>query len=132
MPEAVQKQIQSEQNCDDLLTCMLGLNQLDKDVFRLLVESDEPLTVDHIADFIDRERTTAYRSVKRLQEAGIVEKDQESCQHGGYHHVYRVKDADVIADGFQQMLNNWYANTGQLIQEFRDTYGEIQPPKVGL
>lgn len=132
MPEAVLEQMQSEQDCDDLLTCMLGLSQLDKEVFGLLFENGGPHTVDHIANFIDRERTTAYRSVKRLQEAGVVEKDQESCQHGGYHHVYRVKDADAIADGFQQMLNSWYANTGQLIQEFRDTYAENQPVKVEL
>ncbi|WP_227378032.1 helix-turn-helix domain-containing protein [Haladaptatus halobius] len=130
MPEAVLKQIHAEQDCDDLLVCMLGLNKLDRGVFRLLVESDDPLTVDHIANFIDRERTTAYRSVKRLQEAGVVKKEQESCQHGGYHHVYRVNDADVIADGLQRMLNEWYANTGQLIQEFRDSYGESRPPEI--
>jgi len=62
--------------------------------------------------------------VKRLQEAGVEKKEQESCPKGGYHHVYRVTDPDAIADGLQRLLNDWYADTGQLIQEFRDTYAE--------
>jgi predicted transcriptional regulator len=83
--------------------------------------------VDHIAKFIGKERTTAYRSIKRLEDTGVVVQEQESCPKGGYHHVYRASDPDEIADDFQQILNRWYAETGQLIQEFRDTYGGDDP-----
>ena len=64
--------------CESLLDCFHGLNDLDRRVFRLLVKADEPLTVDELADALDRERTTAYRSLQRLQEAGIVEADKRS------------------------------------------------------
>ncbi|KZN22462.1 TrmB family transcriptional regulator [Haladaptatus sp. R4] len=130
MTDAILEQNRTERECEDLLEGMLGLNELDRGVFRLLIESPEPLTVDAVAEFIDRERTTAYRSVKRLQETGLVEKEQENCDCGGYHHVYRITDPDEIADGFQRMLNDWYAETGQLIQEFRETYGENRPPEI--
>ncbi|SDJ62479.1 helix-turn-helix domain-containing protein [Natronorubrum texcoconense] len=122
MPDAVQNQLRDERECEGLLDCMFGLNELDRAVFRLLAESSEPLTVDYIAKFIGKERTTAYRSVKRLEEAGVAVEEQESCPKGGYHHVYRVSDPDEIANELQRMLNQWYAETGQLIQEFRDTY----------
>ncbi|ELZ79691.1 transcriptional regulator TrmB [Haloferax larsenii JCM 13917] len=128
MTDAVLQQLQDERECEGLLECMLGLNKLDKRVFQLLVERSEPLSVDQIAELIDRERTTAYRSVKRLQETGVAVKEQESSSNGGYRHVYRVTDPDEIADGLQRMLNEWYADTGQLIQEFRDTYsGDLSP-----
>lgn len=130
MPVAVQKQLQNEREWEGLLDCMLGLNKLDRGVFRLLAESSEPLTVDHIAEFIDKERTTAYRSVRRLEEAGVVVQEQESCPKGGYHHVYRIADPDQIANELQRMLNQWYADTGQLIQEFRDMYGENRSPGI--
>ncbi|UPM44466.1 helix-turn-helix domain-containing protein [Halocatena salina] len=130
MPDAIHKQLQDERECEGLLACMLGLNKLDKGVFRLLATHPEPLTVDQIAKFIDRERTTAYRSVRRLQEAGVAVQDQENCPKGGYHYVYRVADPDEIADELQRMLNEWYANTGQLIQEFRDTYGKDRSPET--
>ncbi len=124
MPDAVQEQLRDKRECEGLLDCLLGLNELDRAVFRLLAESSEPLTVDRIAKFIGKERTTAYRSVKRLEEAGVTVQEQESCPKGGYHHVYRVSDPDEIANELQRMLNQWYAETGQLIQEFRDTYVE--------
>lgn len=130
MPDAIQEQLRDERECMGMLDCMLGLNELDRGVFRLLAESSEPLTVDHIAKFIDRERTTAYRSVRRLEEAGVVVQGQESCPKGGYHHVYRISDPDQIADELQRMLNQWYADTGQLIQEFRDMYGEGRSPGI--
>lgn len=130
MPDAVLQQLQSEQDCEGLLECMLGLKTLDKEVFELLVKSTEPLTIDEIAEQINRERTTAYRSVERLQEVRIADKEQENCNCGGYHHVYRVSDPDAIADKLQRLLNDWYANTGQLIQEFRNTYAETPPPEI--
>lgn len=130
MPDAVQKQLQNERKWEALLDSILGLNKLDRGVFRLLAESSESLTVDHIAEFIDKERTTAYRSVKRLEEVGVAVQEQESCPKGGYHHVYRVSDPDEIADELQRMLNQWYAETGQLIQEFRDTYGEDHSSEI--
>ena len=131
MPEAIQEQLRDERECEGLLDCLLGLNERDRAVFRLLADSSEPLTVDHIAKFIGKERTTAYRSIKRLEEAGVVLQEQESCPKGGYHHVYRASDPDEIADDFQQILNRWYAETGQLIQEFRDTYGGENPTEMG-
>ena len=130
MPDAIQEQLRDERECMGIFDCMFGLNELDRGVFRLLAESSEPLTVDHIAKFIDRERTTAYRSVRRLEEAGVVVQGQESCPKGGYHHVYRISDPDQIANELQRMLNQWYADTGQLIQEFRDMYGENRSPGI--
>ncbi|ELZ84629.1 transcriptional regulator TrmB [Haloferax elongans ATCC BAA-1513] len=44
--------------------------------------------------------------------------------------MYRVTDPDEIADGLQQMLNEWYADTGQLIQEFRDTYSQDSSAEI--
>ncbi len=130
MPDAIHKQLQNDREWERLLDCMLGLNTLDRGVFRLLAESSEPLTVDHIAKVIGKERTTAYRSVKRLEAAGVAVQDQESCPNGGYHHVYRLADPDEIADALQRMLNQWYADTGQLIQEFRDIYGTDTPSET--
>ncbi|WP_330633518.1 helix-turn-helix domain-containing protein [Halocatena halophila] len=130
MPDAIQKQLQKDREWERLLDCMFGLNTLDRGVFRLLAESSEPLTVDHIAKFIGKERTTAYRSVKRLEETGVAVQEQESCPKGGYHHVYRTADPDEIADSLQHMLNQWYAETGQLIQEFRDIYGENHSSEI--
>jgi predicted transcriptional regulator len=108
--------------CEGLLECFHGLKQLDKRVFRELVETGTPLTIDEIAEEVDRERSTAYRSVQRLLQAGFIQKEQVNYDQGGYYHVYKPTDPETIADDMQRMLNDWYAKMGQLIQEFEDKY----------
>lgn len=114
--------LRQDMQCEGLLECFHDLKEIDKIVFRLLNETDQPLTVDEIADEIDRERSTAYRSVQRLLQVGFIQKEQVNYEQGGYYHVYRPRDADEITQEMQRMLNDWYAKMGQLIQEFETKY----------
>jgi predicted transcriptional regulator len=108
--------------CEGLLECFHGLKQLDKEIFQILVSSEEKLTVDEVAESVDRERSTAYRAVQRLLQAGFIQKEQVNYDQGGYYHVYHPTDPEQVADDMQRMLNDWYAKMGQLIQEFEDKY----------
>jgi predicted transcriptional regulator len=118
--------LQRDMACEGLLECFHGLTDLDRRVFGLLADADEPVTVDELAERIERERSTAYRSVQRLMDANLVVKQQVNYEQGGYYHVYRPADPDEVADDMQRMLNDWYAKMGQLIGEFRDEYAERQ------
>jgi predicted transcriptional regulator len=118
------EQLQQDMVCEGLLECFHGLKQLDKEVFQTLVETDEPLTVDEIADVVDRERSTAYRAVQRLLQAGFIQKEQVNYDQGGYYHVFKPIDPSKIANDMQRLLNDWYAKMGQLIQEFETKYEE--------
>ena len=118
------EQLRGDMQCEGLLECFHGLKQLDKAIFGVLTEGDEPLTVDEIAERVDRERSTAYRSVQRLLDTGFIRKEQVNYEQGGYYHVYEPVRAEEIAGDMQRMLNDWYAKMGQLIQQFEDKYGE--------
>ena len=122
MPDSLAKQLRSDMECEGLLECFHGLKPLDKACFRVLVESDDPLTVDEIAEAVDRERSTAYRAVQRLLQTGFINKEQINYDQGGYYHVYQPTDPAKISGEMQRMLNDWYAKMGQLIQEFEDKY----------
>ncbi|MFB6162364.1 MAG: helix-turn-helix domain-containing protein [Halococcoides sp.] len=124
MPASMAEQLSQEMACEGLLECVYGLKDLDRDVFGVLTESDDPLTVDEVADRVDRERSTAYRSIQRLLKAGFIRKEQVNYDQGGYYHVYRPTDPDQVADEMQRTLNDWYAKMGQLIVEFREKYGQ--------
>ena len=127
MVDSMAELLERDLACESLLDCVHGLNDLDRRAFRLLVDADEPLTVDELAEAIDRERTTAYRSLRRLREAGIAERDQRSFESGSYYHVFSPTDPDETADNMQRLLNDWYAMMGQLVAEFRETYDEDVP-----
>ncbi|MUV56775.1 helix-turn-helix domain-containing protein [Halogeometricum sp. CBA1124] len=122
MPDSMSKQLEADIECEGLLECFYGLKQLDKECYRALVTADDPLTVDGVADAVDRERSTAYRAVQRLLESGFIEKEQVNYDQGGYYHVYSSADSDEIATNMQRMLNDWYAEMGQLIGEFERKY----------
>ncbi|MFB6252056.1 MAG: helix-turn-helix domain-containing protein [Halobellus sp.] len=122
MPDSMSEQLRRDMECEGLLECFHGLKQLDKQCFQVLVRAEEPLTVDEIADIVGRERSTAYRSIQRLLQAGFIQKEQVNYEQGGYYHVYSPTDAERISDNMQRMLNDWYAKMGQLIQEFEDKY----------
>lgn len=123
MPDSVSEMLRQEMDCESLLECFHGLRDIDEEVFRRLNETDGALTVDEIADSVGRERSTAYRSVQRLLRTGFVRQEQVNYEQGGYYHVYRPRDADEIASEMQRLLNDWYAQMGQLIAEFGDKYG---------
>lgn len=127
MADSLQEMLRQDMKCESLLECFHGMGELEKQVFATIVESEEALTVDEIADQVDRERSTAYRAVKRLRDVGFIRREQINYENGGYYHVYEPVDADVIADDMQRLLNDWYAQMGQLIQEFRTKYDERSP-----
>jgi predicted transcriptional regulator len=124
MADAMSEYLKQDMHCEGLLECVHGLKELDKEIFQVLTEAAEPLTVDEVADAVDRERSTAYRSVQRLLQSGFVQKEQVNYEQGGYYHVFRPTDPDEIADDMQRLLNDWYAKMGQLIGEFREKYDE--------
>jgi predicted transcriptional regulator len=124
MPDPMSDQLRQDMACENLLECFHGLTALDREVFRSVAEHDGRLTIDEIAELVDRERSTAYRSVQRLLDAGFVRKTQVNYETGGYYHVFEQADADEVADGMQRMLNDWYAKMGQLIGEYREKYDD--------
>ncbi|MFA9516700.1 helix-turn-helix domain-containing protein [Halopenitus sp. H-Gu1] len=126
MPDSMSEQLQRDMECEGLLECFHGLKQLDQECFRALVDAEEPLTVDEVAETVDRERSTAYRAIQRLLQTGFIQKDQVNYDQGGYYHVYSPTDPSKIADDLQRMLNDWYAKMGQLIQEFETKYEDIE------
>ncbi len=116
------EQLRQDMECEGLLECFHGLKQLDRECFQVLVDADDPLTVDEIAGAVERERSTAYRAVQRLLKAGFIQKEQINYDQGGYYHVYRPTDPSKVADDMQRLLNDWYAKMGQLIGEFESKY----------
>jgi predicted transcriptional regulator len=114
--------LEQDMECEGLLACLHGLKDLDRECFLALVDSEDPLTVDEVAERVNRERSTAYRAIQRLDQAGVVQKKQVNYEQGGYYHVFSPTDPDELADDMQRLLNDWYAQMGQLIHEFREKY----------
>ena len=130
MPDSMSEQLQQDMECEGLLECFHGLKQLDRECFEELVDAETALTVDEVADRVDRERSTAYRAVQRLLNAGFIQKEQVNYDQGGYYHVYYPTEAAQVSGEMQRMLNDWYAKMGQLIGEFEEKYEDATPAEL--
>jgi len=128
MADSMSEMLRRDMQCEGLLECFHDLKAIDRDIFQVLQETEEPLTVDEIADQVDRERSTAYRAVQRLLQAGFIQKEQVNYEQGGYYHVYESRSAEEITNEMQRLLNDWYAKMGQLIGEFEEKYGDEPQP----
>ncbi|ELY44060.1 helix-turn-helix domain-containing protein [Natronorubrum sulfidifaciens] len=122
MANSMATQLQEEMVCEGLLECLHGHTQLDTTCYRVLVESDEPLTIDEVAELVDRERSTVYRSIQRLLQSGFVQKEQVNYEQGGYYHVYFSTPPAQIARDMQRTVNDWYAKMDRLIGVFEEKY----------
>ncbi|MFB6153052.1 MAG: helix-turn-helix domain-containing protein [Halodesulfurarchaeum sp.] len=125
MVEALERDLERDLECEEFLECLYELNDLDRECYRVLSRSAGSLTIDDLAERVDRERSTTYRSVQRLLDVGLVTKDQVNYEQGGYYHVYDIADPDSVADEMQERLNDWYAQIGYMIGRFRRKYGDI-------
>lgn len=83
MPGSMAEYLRADMECEDFLECFHDLTDLDRYCFKVIVESEEPLTVDEIAAEADRERSTVYRSLQRRLQAGFIQKEQVNYDQVG-------------------------------------------------
>ncbi|WP_317627634.1 helix-turn-helix domain-containing protein [Halorubrum sp. BOL3-1] len=88
----------------------------------MLKSSGKPLTVDELAEAVEYDRSTVYRSVQRLFMTGFVEQEQRNYHEGGYYHVYSVVNTGEVSYHMYRTLNHWYTKMDQLIGDFVATY----------
>lgn len=124
MSNSVAEELRRDLACEDLLECIHGLTGLDRACFQALADAKDPMTIDEVADRVDRERSTAYRSVHRLLDAGLLAKDQVNYEQGGYYHVYRPVDPDAVANDMASLVDQWHDRMTILVDQFREEYGE--------
>ena len=101
--------------CDVAIRCIFDMNQLDINVFKTLQEVGEA-RADEIADILNRERSTVYRSLQKLTACGICQKITKTIKKGGYYHIYQTQSPQSVRTQAEQCLDEWYKKMKQTIQ----------------
>lgn len=111
--------------CELLLEWVDGCREIDREIYRDLLHCDEPQSVDEIADSIDRDRSTAYRAVRRLHEKGYLEREQVTYDNGGYCYRFVPTDPEEVAQAIRERLEQYHRDLDNLVEEFRREYGAV-------
>ena len=78
--------------CVNVIGCIFNLTQTDVSTFEALT-TDKGTTALEVAKLIDKDRSTAHRSLEKLVSCGLSQKEKVSNKTRGYSYVYtRISD----------------------------------------
>ena len=106
MPRSIPEMIRGDFKCDDIAKCILGLKNIDIDTYRTLV-TNGPLTAEQLGDLLNRERSTAYRSLQSLIGCGLVHRETRTIKTGGYYYEYIALDPVRMKEHILINIDEW-------------------------
>jgi predicted transcriptional regulator len=124
MASSIPEMLRAECKCEDMAKCVLGLKELDISTYKKLLESG-PTTAEQLGQLLDRERSTAYRSLQNLTSAGLVYRETKSIDIGGYYYEYTAIEPSQVKKMIKATIDEWYQKMSDLVENFdRELLGE--------
>ncbi|MEF8882319.1 MAG: helix-turn-helix domain-containing protein [Halapricum sp.] len=117
MAQSIQEVAVSEPGPEQALAIVFGLNSSERDAYERLCRSDEPLSVQDLADELDCALTTAYRIIDTLGAHGLIEEStfrDGTCQRS----VYDVIDPEQVAQRMEARVDQVYVDCRGAIEGF--------------
>lgn len=94
-------------NCENALRCFFDLSPLEVKVYRELLDNGSGTALE-IGNRIERDRSTAYRSVTKLVNNGLAVKKLKNRDGGGIFHVYEAVDPQEVQVMLKDLIDSWY------------------------
>ena len=83
----------------DLFTILYDLSPLELELLFVLISKNEPVSLETLAKELDRDKTTIFKSLQKMVNLRICEKDTKTLKEGGWYHVYKAMDVVSIQEG---------------------------------
>lgn len=119
MANSIHEMIRASFRCEDMVKCVLGLKSLDIDAYKALLMHG-PLTAEKLGEILNRERSTAYRSLQNLIACGIVYRETRSIDSGGYYYEYVAIEPQEMKRMVKKNVDEWYNQMNELIEKMDD------------
>ncbi len=117
MASSIPEMLRAECKCEDMAKCVLGLKELDIITYKKLLECGT-LTAERLGQLLNRERSTAYRSLQNLASVGLVHKETRSIDIGGYYYEYTAIEPSQVKVMLKATIDEWYSKVSKLIDRF--------------
>ncbi|MGB5912325.1 MAG: helix-turn-helix domain-containing protein [Promethearchaeia archaeon] len=105
----------------NLFRCILGLNEIESNVFTYLLKHDNVSTME-LTGILDKDRSSIQRALQDLLDLKVIKryslslkeyselKGIEDTNKRGYLYVYKAKDLDKVKVQFRDLLEKWYSS----------------------
>lgn len=116
MPRSIPEMIRGDFKCEDIAKCILGLKEIDIATYKTLAGKG-PMTAERLGEILNRERSTAYRSLQNLMGCGLVHRETRTISSGGYYYEYIALDPCRMKEMMQGNIDLWYNKMKTLITD---------------
>ncbi len=125
MTGSIAEQLKKGLKCEDALSCIFNLKQLDIAIYKCLLEKGE-MKVDELSECVKREKSTTYRSLQNLIAYGLVCRETHVIKDGGYYYTYHPNEPERIYKEMKRCINEWCSKMNNLLEEFNSTFQKKQ------
>ena len=115
MASSIPEMLRANFKCDDVAKCILGLKALDLDSYKALLANGS-MTAESLGESLNRERSTAYRSLQNLISCGLVYRETRSIDAGGYYYEYVAIDPCEMKTMIQKNIDEWHEKMTKLVE----------------
>lgn len=98
----------------DIFECLFGLKPLHVKIYFYTLKQKR--TIKEIADFVERDRSTAVRLVQRLIGQALVTKEIEMLPNGGMRHIYASIEQEVLKDRLKTTIKQVEQSVNMLVK----------------
>lgn len=111
--------LMESESCHDLVQCAFSLSEFDLEVYQKLHESG-PIRADELAEIIGRDRSTVYRSLKKLLSCGLCNRETKSLEKGGYYHLYGAVSKKKVKAKLEECISEWHEKMLNALSTFEE------------
>ena len=126
MANSIHEMIRTSFRCEDMVKYVLGLKSLDVEAYKALLLNG-PLTAEKLGEILNRERSTAYRSLQNLLTCGIVYREIRSIESGGYYYEYVAVETQETKQMVKKIVDEWYNRMNELIEKMDSKVSVLHP-----
>lgn len=109
-----------EFKCEDhlrcTLKCALDISCLDLEIYVALLKKN-PASIEEISAEVGKDKSTVYKSLQKLLEKGLIERDYRILRSGGYRYLYKPIPFNEFKEQILKAIEIWSDKLKESISE---------------
>ncbi len=108
----------------DLFTILYELSPLELELLFALISNNKPVSLESLAQELDRDKTTVFRSLQKMVNLRICEKETKTLKEGGWYHVYKAMDMASFKKETEKRVKEIKESFDRVLKKFESELDE--------
>lgn len=103
--------------CKDVVQCVFSLGDIELKILKRLSRKGAART-DELAKWLRRDQSIIHRGLQKLMACGLVFKEKETIEQGGYFYIYTALPLAKIKKKVKQCIDEWHEGMTDALKDF--------------